>query len=82
MRLPNPQEFLRYASGVAIVIGSLVLLVLPLKYNTVKAAPAQALTGFHAVGAVAVGGKIQVVAYSGDPNASTPGTAKGVATAQ
>lgn len=82
MKLPNAQDFLRYAGGVAIVIGSIALLVFSLKNNTVKAAPTQPITGYKTVGAVVVGGKIMVIAFSGDPNATTQGGAKVVATVQ
>jgi hypothetical protein len=64
MRLQNAQDFLRYASGVALVISSVALLVFSLSSATVKAAPARAIdNGYHAVGAVVKDGVVQVIGY-------------------
>jgi hypothetical protein len=70
MKLPKAQDFLRYASGVALVLTSSSLLIFSLTTNKAKGAPPQPITGWQTVGAVVVDGKIEVISYAGNPNST------------
>ena len=65
-RLPAT-DFLRYASGIALIICSIALLVFSVTSTTAKAGPTRAKDEYQAVGAVIKDGKIQVIGYKLDP---------------
>lgn len=60
------KDFLQYASGIALIIGSITLLIFTLTNSTVKASPGNNQVRSVPVGVIHMNGQIKVVGYRYD----------------